>query len=97
MATVILFRPAATSDLLDIWNYTVAEWGENQAEMYLNELSSACNKLSDGIIQGIEIDFVRPRYRKVLSGKHAIYYTRSENEIIIERILHQRMDVDAVL
>ena len=97
MATVILFSPAATADLHDIWNYTVAKWGENKAELYLKELSLDCNKLCEGLIQGITIDYVRLGYRKVLAGKHAIYFTRQENEIVIVRILHQRMDVDEVL
>jgi toxin ParE1/3/4 len=30
--------PAAKSDLLGIWNYTVETWGENQAEKYLLDI-----------------------------------------------------------
>ena len=32
--------PAAKSDLLDIWNYTVKTWGEKQAENYLLDIES---------------------------------------------------------
>ena len=93
----ILFSPAAAEDLLNIWQYTFQEWGENQAELYLHELSFACNKLSDSLSQEIAIDYVRPGYRKVLARKHVIYFFRQEKEITIIRILHQRMDVDEVL
>ena len=81
----------------DIWQYTVKKWGENQAELYINELSSACNKLSDGLSQEISVDYIRSGYHKILAGRHAIYFTRLETEITIVRILHQRMDVDEVL
>jgi len=90
----ILFTPAAEIDILDIWNYTRKEWGANQAEKYIQKLSLACSKLSDALSQEIAIDYVRPGYRKVLAGKHAVYFTRQEKEITVIRILHQRMDVD---
>ncbi len=30
--------PAAKSDLLEIWNYTVETWGEKKAEKYLLDI-----------------------------------------------------------
>jgi toxin ParE1/3/4 len=93
----ILFTPAAEVDLSDIWKYTVDTWGENQAEEYIQKLSLACSKLSDGLSQEIPVDYVRSGYRKVLVGRHAIFFKRNENEITIIRILHQSMDVDEVL
>lgn len=93
----ILFTPAAETDILDIWNYIRKEWGANQAEEYIQKLSLACSKLSDGLSQEIAVDYVRSGYRKVLVGRHAIFFKRNENEITIIRILHQSMDVDEVL
>ncbi len=93
----ILFSPKAIVDLSNIWQYTVEKWGENQADSYINELSSACNKLLDGLSQEISVDYILPGYHKTLVGKHVIYFTRQETGLTIIRILHQRMDVDEVL
>jgi toxin ParE1/3/4 len=93
----ILFTPAAEVDLSDIWKYTVDTWGEIQAELYIQEISSACDKLCDGLSQEILVDYVMPGYRKILVDKHAIFFKRAANAITIIRILHQSMDVDEVL
>jgi plasmid stabilization system protein ParE len=40
MSQVIL-SPKSKSDLSDIWDYTLAEWGIDQAEKYVRELWTA--------------------------------------------------------
>ncbi len=94
MSATVLFSPAATADISEIWDYTVAEWGENQAELYILELESICHKLANGLNFEIVADYLKPGYRKALVGKHVIYFTRQEYKITIVRILHQSMDVD---
>lgn len=41
MAKVIL-RQQAIDDLSDIWNYTVQEWSESQADKYFEAIKLAC-------------------------------------------------------
>ncbi len=96
MSVAIVFSPAAKTDILDIWHYTVAEWDENQAELYILELESVCTKLANGLNFETVADYIKPGYRKALAGKHVIYFTRQEHEITIVRILHQSMDVDEI-
>ncbi len=96
MSATVLFSPAATADVLDIWNYTVAEWGLEQAELYTLELSLMCEKLAEGIGFEMVADYIRPGYRKVLVGRHVIYFIRQKREVVIVRILHQSMDVEEI-
>jgi plasmid stabilization system protein ParE len=39
--------PAARLRLLEIWNYTEAEWGEAQADAYVSGLVETINSLED--------------------------------------------------
>ncbi len=38
---------SAESDLIDIWRYSFEQWGELQADEYLDELDSGIRKLAD--------------------------------------------------
>ncbi len=83
----------AVHDLKQIWNYTFNHWSENQADKYYNELLNHCLEVSNNPNYG-------KQYEKILSGlkgsqinRHIIFYRfLSEDEIEVERILHERMD-----
>lgn len=45
---------SAESDLIDIWRYSFEQWGELQADKYLDELDSGIRKLADNPAIGIE-------------------------------------------
>jgi len=38
--------PAAKSDLLETWNYTIENWGEKQAEKYLLDIETKLEQLA---------------------------------------------------
>jgi toxin ParE1/3/4 len=42
----------AVEDLNDIWNYTVENWSENQAEIYYSLLINSCQVLANNPNQG---------------------------------------------
>jgi toxin ParE1/3/4 len=84
----------AESDLVDIWRYTFEEWGETQADKYLDELDSRIRKLADNPEWGKRCDHVRNGYRVLFAGSHAVYYTVTVDIVYIIRVLHGRMDPD---
>ena len=43
----VLTQDQAEQDLLEIWLYTFSEWGEQQADVYLDELSAAMALLAE--------------------------------------------------
>jgi toxin ParE1/3/4 len=84
----------AESDLIDIWRYSFEEWGEVQADKYLDQLDSGIGKLADNPELGMKRDYVRDGYRVLFIGSHAVYYTATAERVHIIRVLHGRMDPD---
>ena len=81
----------AEADLLDIGNYTLRTWGEEQAIRYVDELETCCQMLADNPELGRSCDFVRPGLRRMGHGKHIVFYRQELGGILVSRILHQRM------
>lgn len=85
----------ATSDLLDIWDYTTGNWSERQAEKYYNELIGACKQIAENPKIGKEYFEVEIELLGLKTGRHIIFYeTIGKNEVKIIRILHERMDLE---
>jgi len=93
MSQVIL-SPKAKSDLSDIWEYTLAEWGIDQAEKYVRELWAAMVEKGFDLSTSTDISDVRTGYRKIRSGSHIIFFKLTREGIDVIRILHQRMDFE---
>lgn len=85
---------SAESDLIDVWRYSFEQWGELQADKYLDELDSGIRKLADNPEIGMTRDYVRDGYRALFVGSHAVYYTVTPDAIHVVRVLHGRMDPD---
>ncbi len=90
----VLLSPKAQSDLSDIWDYTLEQWGIDQAEKYLRELWGAIEQQTCDPKMSVAIGDVRKGYRKVRLGSHIVFFKLLENEVDIVRILHQRMDFE---
>jgi toxin ParE1/3/4 len=82
----------AESDLIGIWHYTFDEWGEAQADKYLDELDSGIKRLADNPNLGVTRGQVRDGYRALFIGSHAVYYTSTPTTVYVIRVLHGRMD-----
>lgn len=86
--------PAAKSDLIDIWNYTVEIWGEKQAERYLLDIETKLELLAANPQLGKQRPEINPGYYSFPVGKHIIFYVKSDNNIDIIGVPHGRMDID---
>ncbi|HEX9776884.1 MAG TPA: type II toxin-antitoxin system RelE/ParE family toxin [Geopsychrobacteraceae bacterium] len=93
MSQVVL-SPKATSDLSAIWDYTLAEWGIDQAEQYVRELWAVMKEQASDSSTSTDISDVRKGYRKIRSGSHVIFFKLTRAGIDVVRILHQRMDFE---
>ena len=87
----------ARADLLDIWLYTAETWGLEQADHYLDVLESAMQRLGENPKLGTDASDVRPGYRRLIAGRHRVFYVVSREQIDIMRVLHPRMDVEGEL
>jgi toxin ParE1/3/4 len=93
MANVFL-RQAAIDDLNSIWEYTVGEWSEEQADKYYASLKFACIQLGENPDLGKEYQEIKSNLFGLRTGKHIIFYQIvNEQEVEIIRILHERMDL----
>ncbi|NOQ41214.1 MAG: type II toxin-antitoxin system RelE/ParE family toxin [Desulfuromusa sp.] len=90
----VILSPKAKSDLSDIWDYTLSEWGIDQTEKYLRELWAMMQKQVIDPSTSVDISDVRKGYRKIRSGSHVIFFKLTGEGIDVVRILQQRMDFE---
>jgi toxin ParE1/3/4 len=84
--------PAAENDLENIWRYTKKEWGDTQADHYLDLLTNAFATLSAAPKTAPACDYIRAGYRHQQVERHTVYFRIMDYGIAIIRILHVRMD-----
>lgn len=82
----------AEHDLIAIWNYTFDQWGETQADDYLQTIQSAIRLLVENPQMGKSREALRMAYRSHYQNKHVIFYRPTHYGIRVVRILHQSMD-----
>ena len=63
----ILTQAQAEQDLLEIWLYTFNEWGEQQADIYLDDLSGAMALLAEQPLASRERLEFNPRYGSTIT------------------------------
>ncbi|NTV13307.1 MAG: type II toxin-antitoxin system RelE/ParE family toxin [Desulfobulbaceae bacterium] len=88
----------AKSDLIEIARYTQERWGREQRNLCLRMLDECFRQLAGKPQQGSDCSEIRAGYRKLLVGRHIIFYRQPTGDSIeIVRILHGRMDVETHL
>ena len=84
----------AVSDLNGIWEYTIINWGEKQADKYYNMLLDTCQDIADNPKLGKNYEGIKSELFGLKANRHVIFYRRSNAQPIeITRILHERMDL----
>ncbi|MFW5426341.1 MAG: type II toxin-antitoxin system RelE/ParE family toxin [Methylophagaceae bacterium] len=96
-----LFYPTADQRQDEIWDYTVGQWDEIQAEKYITELHQHLNNLASNrllwhtlpnkliIPQDLSLSVYFSRY-----GNHIIFFRELSSGMIgIMTILHETMDL----
>jgi toxin ParE1/3/4 len=81
----------ARIDLINIADYTVDTWGEEQAYRYLDSLEACFIRLVKAPRIGRSCNRIRPGYRRIEHERHVILYRVDRDGIFISRILHQGM------
>ncbi|SHG20160.1 toxin ParE1/3/4 [Salegentibacter echinorum] len=84
----------AVADLNGIWEYTIENWSENQADRYYDMLLCICQDIADNPELGKNYDGIKSDLFGLKANQHVIFYRKSQvNPIEITRILHERMDL----
>jgi len=82
----------AEEDIKDIYKYSYKNFGEAQAEKYYDGLEERFIAILNKDAHSQDYSHIESGLRRVNYEKHAIYYETYEDEIIILRVLHQKMD-----
>ena len=86
--------PAAQRDMVEIWLYSADNWGIDQADSYVQQIEHDLVAAANGS------PLVRPldRYFRIKSGHHLCVFRKDADEqIVVVRVLHERMDVKTQL
>lgn len=84
----------AVEDLSNIWNYTLKEWSEEQADKYYLELIDGCEYLAENPNFGKNYEKINLDIFGYLVNMHIIFYQKiKSDEILVARILHASSDL----
>lgn len=90
----VTLSPKARADLDGIWDYTAERWDADQADRYIRQLAKAFADIADGSIPGRAANDIREGYFKLPVGSHVVFYRHAPaGDVVVIRVLHQRMDV----
>lgn len=84
----------ALEDIDSIWEYTVQNWSIEQAEKYYIDIFSTIQLICQNPEIGKTINEVKAKHRRMNIGSHMIIYKSINNVNYVDRILHQRMDIE---
>jgi len=84
----------AEQDLANIVDYTIDNWGYNQALIYNGYFDDAFKALTENPYLPISKsrEDLLPSLRILRVEKHYLFYTTTDKEVIVIRILHEAMD-----
>jgi toxin ParE1/3/4 len=85
--------PRARRDLAEIWRYTFETCSRSQADAYYDDIITTLEALASGRKRGKSIDKIRQGFLSCPCGSHWIIYRPIGAQILIIRILHQRMNL----
>ena len=93
----VLTQAQAEQDLLEIWLYTFNEWGQQQADVYLDDLSAAMALLAEQPLACRERLEFNPPVRIHHHAHHLLVYLVHDDGINVVRVLHEGMELDSHL
>lgn len=74
-----------------VWRSSLTQWGTQQADRYIDDLTAAFTSLADHPKAGTLCEDIRVGYRRYPVIRHVIYYRETGYGIEIMRVLHDRM------
>ncbi len=94
MANEFILSKKAVEDLSEIWEYTVQNWSEAQADRYYFMLLEFCQDIADGKAASKQYFEIYSDLFGARAGQHIIFFQQNAaGNIEVLRILHNRMDL----
>ena len=92
---ILLKRPLAELDLLDIWDY-IADDSPDRADDFLNRIESKLMTLAQNSGLGRKRSELLPDLRSFSIGNYVVFYQQIEGGIDVIRLLHGSRDIEEV-
>ena len=92
---VILKRPQAKIDLIDIWSF-IAEDSPQNADNYLHKIESVFTILATQPLMGQNRNEIQANIHSFPVESYTIFYYALDDGIDIVRVLHGAQDVKAI-
>jgi toxin ParE1/3/4 len=89
----LLLSNDADADLDEIFDYTEAEHGFNQAVKYVSDLDNLFEQLVKKPNLGKERKEIKKGIYSIVEQEHIIFYEIRKDNILIARVLHGRRDI----
>ncbi len=83
----------AQAQILDILDFSFTQFGELQAREYYQSFQKSFELLVHHPHLGRSIGHIRKGYFRFEHESHIIFYKIKQDEIMIMRVLHQKMDL----
>jgi len=89
----LFVTPEAELDLETIYEYTFYNRGQIQADKYQDDIFDAMSQMQHNGEFGSKYIHADLDYRKLLMNRHLIFYRVVNNDCVVVRILHERMNL----
>jgi toxin ParE1/3/4 len=89
--------PRAEDQLVEALSFTLLKFGLYQAEAYRAGFERTFGLLADFPRMGLEVDDLRPSYRRFRFQSHLIFYTPESYGVLIRQIFHGSQDIRPAL
>ncbi|MBX9859486.1 MAG: type II toxin-antitoxin system RelE/ParE family toxin [Sphingomonas sp.] len=87
-----MIRESARRDIAEIWNYTAVTWDVQQADAYVAAIDDAIMRVASNPDSVPRCDWIRRGYRRLKAGSHYVFARIEGDNVIIVRVLHERMN-----
>ncbi len=88
----LVIAPAAITDLKDIYQYGLRQWGQVQSESYLAGIKNQFWLLTQQPLMSAERNELLPEIRSLPIESHTPFYRVTADMVEIIRVLHGRQD-----
>jgi toxin ParE1/3/4 len=92
MKSSLRFHALAQRDFVGAAAWSQAQWGAKMTRRYLDEIERQISRIIENPMLGSDAELPRPGLRKIIAGRHTIFYMASESEVPIVRIMGQLQD-----
>ena len=88
----LVIAPAAKTDLKDIYQYGLRQWGQTQSESYLESIKEQFWALTEQALIGVDRSELLLGARSLPIESHTLFYRVTPETVEIIRVLHGRQD-----